>query len=218
MSAFLETPRFPEDISYGSQGGPSYNTTIATQAAGHEKRNINWSLARYNYNVAYGIKDQADLESLLTFFHSVAGRAYGFRFKDHHDYKSGLLSASITDTDQVCRNTVDDSLTGDGSTTTFQLVKTYTQGANSRQRDIKKPVSGTVVVAIDGTPQTASPLGWSVDTATGVITFSTAPTNGQVVTAGFEFDVPCRFESDQIAARWDDYQLMSADVGLIEIR
>jgi len=209
--SFLETPRFPTDLSYGSQGGPSYNTTVAMQAAGHEKRNINWSLARYKYNVVYGIRTEAKLENLLQFFHSVSGRAYGFRFKDHQDFKSCLLADTIADTDQTIA-------TGDGVTTAFQLIKTYTQGANSRTRNITKPVIGTVVISLDDVSQTASPLGWAVDSTTGIITFSTAPLNNVVIKAGYEFDVPVRFESDTISARWDDIQLMSSDINLIELR
>lgn len=214
----FEEVQFPTDISYGSTGGPLFQTTIAVQSAGHEKRNIDWAQARYKYDAAYGVKTQADMESLIQFFQAMAGRAVGFRFKDPLDYKSCSLSSSIASTDQVCKNTVTGAYVGDGSTTTFQIMKTYSQGTQNRRREIKKPVSGTVVVALDGAPQTASPLGWSVDTTTGIITFTAAPGNNVVVTAGYEFDVPCRFDTDSISARWVDYQLLDTSVPIVEIR
>ncbi|MFD1510440.1 DUF2460 domain-containing protein [Lacimonas salitolerans] len=55
-----------------------------------------------------------------------------------------------------------------GSGPTFALLKHYTSGAQSWTRAIAKPVTGTVRIALGGVEQ---PSGWSVDTATGVVTF-----------------------------------------------
>jgi uncharacterized protein (TIGR02217 family) len=54
-------------------------------------------------------------------------------------------------------------------------------------------VAGTVRIALDGV-ELAS--GWSVDATTGIVTFAAAPGAGVAITAGFEFDVPVRFDSD----------------------
>ena len=35
--------RFPDDISYGSSGGPEYSTDIVETQSGHEQRNANWA-------------------------------------------------------------------------------------------------------------------------------------------------------------------------------
>ena len=40
--------------------------------------------------------------------------------------------------------------------------------------------------------------GWTVDTTTGVVTFTAAPAGGVIVRAGFEFDVPVRFDTDKL--------------------
>jgi uncharacterized protein (TIGR02217 family) len=204
---FLDSPRFPDDIAYGSEGGPEYLTEIIELNSGHEKRNAVWSLPRYKYNVAYGVRTRDQLISLIEFFHSVQGRAHGFRFKDHMDFKSGLLTSAVTPTDQLIG-------TGDGSTTQFQLKKNYTKGLLTRQRNIYKPSSGSVRVSLNGSEQLS---GWSVD-ANGLVTFTSAPGNGVLVRAGFEYDVPCRFVNDYLTARWEDYELMSADVPIVEIR
>ena len=106
--------------------------------------------------------------------------------------------------------------TGNGAATQFQLTKRYISGAQSWTRTITKPVAGTVSIALNGTPQAS---GWSVSTSTGLITFTTAPTAGVAVTAGFEFDVPVRFDTDALDVTLDLERLGSiTSIPLVEIR
>lgn len=208
--SFLETPRFPEDISYKSKGGPMYNTTVITVDSGYEQRNINWALPKCVFDVSYGVKTQQQLYYLLEFFHVVAGRGHSFRYKDWSDFKScdDQTHGTLSDTDQTIG-------TGDAATKTFQLQKLYEKGVLSRVRYITKPVAGTTIVALDGVPQVS---GWTVDDTTGIITFTVAPGGGVVVSAGFEFDVPVRFDSDSIETQFDNYDLGSTSVGMQEVR
>ena len=207
--AFLETPRFPTDISYGSRGGPGYNTEVIRVDSGHEKRLARWTYPLHEFDVVYGIKDEDEIYDLMEFFHAVSGRLHGFRFKDYADYKStDDMSNAVSDTDQTLG-------TGDASTTTFQLIKTYTAGSLSKVRNITKPVSGTVVVSLDDVGQGS---GWSVDTTTGIVTFTSAPGAGVVVKAGFEFDIPMRFDTDRLELSWEDIELLSTSVLVTEIR
>ena len=78
----IETPRFPDDISYGSLGGPNYSTDIVTVQSGFETRNVNWLESRHSYDAAFGIRTEAQLSDLLSYFHAMQGRANTFRFKD----------------------------------------------------------------------------------------------------------------------------------------
>ena len=104
----------------------------------------------------------------------------------------------------------------EGTTTTFQLMKRYTSGAQSWTRAIAKPVAGSVHIAIGGVEQLS---GWSVDTMTGVVIFSAAPGAGIAVTAGFEFDVPVRFDSDALDVTLDLERLGSiTSIPLLELR
>ena len=83
-------------------------------------------------------------------------------------------------------------------------------------RPITKPVAGTVVVSLNNVSQ---PSGWSVDTTTGVITFGTAPGAGVIVRAGFEFDVPVRFDDEELQLSADAFQAGSIPtINVIEIR
>jgi Conserved hypothetical protein 2217 (DUF2460) len=101
---------------------------VVVTGAGHEQRNVDWAEARGRWDVASGLKDQAQLDELIAFFRARKGKAYGFRFKDWTDYKA---------TDQLIG-------TGDGAIKTFQLVKRYPSGSVIEVRTITKPVAGTV--------------------------------------------------------------------------
>ena len=176
--------RFPVDIALGSTGGPERRTEIATLGSGFEERNSPWAHSRRRYNAGSGVKTFDDLHNVIAFFEARVARLHGFRWKDRADFKSVAPSGSITATDQAIS-------TGDGATTAFQLTKTYTSGSQSYARDIKKPVAGTVLIALDSVAQGS---GWTVDTTTGVVTFDTAPVAAVAITAGYEFDVPVRFD------------------------
>ena len=206
--AFHEV-RFPDNISRGARGGPERRTQVVELASGDEERNASWANSRRRYDVAYGIRRADDLASVVSFFEARNGRLHGFRYKDWADYKSALPSQAITATDQQIG-------TGTGSLQTFQLAKRYTSGAQTWVRTIAKPVAGTIRVALGMAEQLS---GWTVDTTTGVVTFTTAPAGGVIVRAGFEFDVPVRFDSDTLDVTLDFERLGSITaIPLLEIR
>jgi len=192
MSAFKEI-RFPDKIGRGARGGPRRRTRIVALGSGHEERNASWASSRRFYDVSFGIRRSDDLQEVIAFFEAMNGRLYGFRFKDWSDYRSGLPSRAISDEDQLLG-------TGDGAATAFQLRKGYAAGAETWWRTITKPVASSVRVAVAGVELFT---GWSVDAATGIVTFEAAPDEGAAVTAGFEFDVPCRFDTDEIVLELD---------------
>jgi uncharacterized protein (TIGR02217 family) len=197
--SFVEI-QFPADISYGSSGGPTFSTDVIEAFSGFEQRNINWSAARARYNVAHGVKTQSQLDELIAFFRARQGKAIGFRFKDWTDYQA------------VAQNIG----TGNGSQTVFQLTKKYTSSVTVT-RVIKKPVNNaTMKVYLNAVLQSS---GYTVNYATGEITFTTAPGSGVAVTADFEFDVPVRFDTDQLDAAIDDFGSRSwSDIPLVEVR
>ena len=89
---------------------------------------------------------------------------------------------------------------GDGTTAIFQLTKTYGDGDDAYRRPITKPVAGSVRMAVGGTEK-AEGVDFSVDTATGLVTFAAGavPGAGAEITAGFEFDVPVRFDLEHLS-------------------
>jgi uncharacterized protein (TIGR02217 family) len=199
MAGFHEV-RFPPDISYGAVGGPGWSTSIVTTVSGHERRNANWSQARGRWNVAHGLKRREQVAELIAFFRARMGRAYGFRYKDWTDYQA--LAQTLG--------------TGDGTTSSFQLVERYASGGEVVSRTVTKPVAGTVKVYRDGVLATA---GWSVNSTTGLVTFSSAPAVGVLVAADFDFDVPARFDTDQMELTIETYELGSwGQIPVVEIR
>lgn len=175
--------RFPTAIAFHSTGGPERRTEIVTLGSGFEERNAVWANSRRRYDVGSGIRTLDDLAETIAFFEARLGRLHAFRFKDFADFKSG---AAVTPLDQALG-------TGDGAQDSFQLTKTYASGPSSWTRVIAKPVAGTVRVAVAGVEITG---GVSVDAATGQVRFDVPPVGA--VTAGYEFDVPARFDSDTL--------------------
>lgn len=158
--------RFPAKIMLNSIGTLSFKTDISVYGSGHEDSEILWLYPLKRFAVP-----QSDLRENIDLLNRWFGIAYGrgrkFRLRDPYDYQStALMSDPISDTDQLIG-------TGDGSTLTYQLLKTYSEAGESFQRVINKPVSGTVVVSIGDVSEAN---GWSVDTTTGIITFDTDKT------------------------------------------
>lgn len=212
--AFHEV-RFPEGISTNAVGGPGFKTTVVTTASGGENRNIEWSASKAEYDVAHAIKTQSEYEAILAFFNARRGRAYGFRFKDWSDYKSCSASknVNVSPLDQTIG-------VGNGVTASFQLVKTYPDTLTPYVRSIRKPVSGTIRVAVSSVEKTLG-THFTVDTTTGVVTFTggNIPGVGATVTAGYEFDVPVRFDTDKMPAQLEDYGVLSwKSIILVELR
>ena len=183
--------QFPTNISYGSQGGPGYKTQIVQTDSGYEQRIIRWSQPRHKYDVSYGVRSYEDIADLKTFYMARMGAAYTFRFKDWTDFtttETGIdanMGGSATSWDDQLIATQD----GSGETE-FQLVKRYTSGSETRVRNITKPIAGTIRVGWGGVEKTS---GWALNTTTGVLTIDPAPSNGDDIVWGGQFDVHCRF-------------------------
>lgn len=202
--------RFPTSLSFGSAGGPVRRTEVVTLANGYEERNSPWAHSRRRYDAGMGVRSLDDVSTLIAFFEARQGQLNGFRWKDWADYKSCLPSEDVTAGDQEIG-------IGDGATQQFSLCKVYASGSENYLRPISKPVDQTVRVAVDGTEQPGA--AFTVDLVAGAITLLLPPSAGAVVTAGFEFDVPVRFETDQIVTSVSSFQAGDVpDVPVLEVR
>jgi len=173
---------FPVPLALAASGGPERRTEVVTLASGAEARNATWAGSRRRWDVGSAVTRIEMLQAVVSFFEARGGRLNGFRFRDALDDSSGAPGAAVSAVDQVIG-------TGDGARAVFHLVKAY--GDYSRR--ILKPVAGSVVVAVDGIGVAAS-----VDVATGMVTLGAAPAEGAVVTAGYRFDCPVRFDTDRL--------------------
>lgn len=208
--AFHEV-RFLANLSFGSVGGPERRTEVVTLTNGFEERNTPWAEARRRYDAGVSLRSLDDIEELIAFFEARQGQLHAFRWKDWADYKSCRSSAAVGFADQLIG-------VGDGVLATFTLAKTYSSGPTSQVRRIAKPVQGTVRVGLQG-DEVQEGMHYQVDWSAGVITFATPPAVGEQVTAGFEFDVPVRFDTDRIQVSVASFQAGDVPhVPVVEVR
>ncbi|MGE0828021.1 MAG: TIGR02217 family protein [Hyphomonadaceae bacterium] len=192
-------------IMLGASGGPERRTDIVTLGSGREVRNTPWAHGRRRYEIGGAVRTLDELHEIIAFFEARRGRLYGFRFRDFLEWKSCAPGASPAATDQVLGE-------ADGEETAFLLVKHYGDVA----REITKPVAGSVLVAVDGAA--LSPTDFAVDASTGLVTLEAAPDAGAVVSAGFLFDTPVRFDADRLDISLDAFGAGRAlSIPLIEI-
>lgn len=204
---------FPTGISRGAEGGPERRTDVVVLGSGYEERNSRWADSRRTYNAGYGVRSLDALHEVIAFFEERRGRLHGFRWRDHTDWKSCAPGETITAADQV-------QGTGDGVEVSFPLIKTYGTSYAPWTRRIFKPVAGSVLVAVDGVAQT-DPDDYLLDAANGLIVFqpTSIPANGATVTAGFAFDVPVRFDTDQLQINLQGFQAGAIpSIPIVEIR
>ncbi|MDO6731014.1 DUF2460 domain-containing protein [Marinovum sp. 2_MG-2023] len=203
--------RFPANLSFGSVGGPERRTDVVTLANGFEERNTPWSQSRHRYDAGLGLRSLDDIETMIGFFEARRGQLFGFRWKDWSDYKTCPASQEVAYRDQVIA-------LGDGASVHYQLVKTYRSGAAEYARVVTKPVQGSVRIGVQGDELQES-IHWDVDETTGIVTFASPPLQDAEITAGFEFDVPVRFDTDRIATSVSSFQAGEVpNVPVVEVR
>jgi uncharacterized protein (TIGR02217 family) len=226
--ADFDEVRFPEKVAFSFSGGPGWFTSVTQTSGGQEDRNANWEDPLRRYSVEHEFKTQAELDELRNFHYARRGKLIGFRFLDWSDYctdMTGLISAlsgaSAPAIDVLPAAGVLTPMnigTGDAVTTAFQCTKTYTAATAGVDyvRDLKKLVALRVFVnAVEQTIVTD----YTVNLNTGVITFTLAPGSGLAVTVDALFDVPCRFDVDNIASDLEHFNLSNwRGVSIQEIR
>ena len=178
--AFYESPRFPERISQGARGGPEFATDIVVVESGAEKRNQKWTYPRHSWDVSHAVRTQADYDILRAHFMTVQGRTHGFRFKDFSDYSATVAQGFVSGI----------------TSTTFQLVKRYTSGAQTKDRRIRKPIATGFAFYNSGVLLTLT-TDYTLDSTTGIVT-TTAPRTAANLTWAGEFDVPMRYDTDRL--------------------
>jgi uncharacterized protein (TIGR02217 family) len=193
--------RLPEFIERGAQFGPTFRNVIQEAISGNEQRFAQWTKCRGVGNLGYGLQDSTDklgdFRAILSLFRAHFGSLYPFRFRDWSDY--------------VATNEVFG--TGTGSQTAFQLTMTYdpqlillgTQGSFFYVRSIAL-LASTPVIKDNNVIVPSS--NYSIS-ASGLVTFTTAPTSGHQLTWNGEFDVPVRFDTDTLPVVMNEADLTS---------
>lgn len=185
MAEFLESPPFPGCPSFGYTSQPDYSVTVIRKSGGQEERNANWSRPLQTITVTI-LREESEVQIVLEYYHAMGGMFCGFRFKDWADYKSCGVDQEPTATDQPLVVTT-------GSPTTYQLTKRYRAGARTQDREIVKPVVGTILIADDGVVKTEG-ADYTIDYTTGLVDLDFTPSG--TLTWGGEFDIAARFASE----------------------
>lgn len=203
--------RFPTSLSFGSVGGPERRTEVVTLTNGYEERNTPWAQSRRRYDAGVSLRSLDDIAVLIAFFEARRGQLHGFRWKDWSDYKSCAPSETPSFRDQKIA-------VSDGIAKVFQLTKTYSSGGHAYVRSIDKPVEGTVRVGVS-TAELVLGVDFDLDHATGAVIFAEPPGAGEMITAGFEFDVPVRFDTDVLQTSIASFRAGEVpNVPVVEIR
>lgn len=195
--------QLPHEIERGAIGGPQFQTNVAILTSGLEARNTIWQTPRRRWTISYGIQnlnaDDEVISDVINFFHARQGRLHGFRFKDWSDYK--IEGPQLIGT-------------GDGAETDFQIVKKYTSGAVTFSRTITRVVSGSLSVYVNDVLQSSG-----YTETLGLITFSSPPTNTHTIKVACEFDVPVRFDTDNLSITTHlDGVLSIGELDIVELK
>ena len=166
---------FPLGVSFGATGGPERRNEIVALTSGREKRNARFSQSRHYYDAGTGVRSLDDLHEVIDFFEARRGSLHAFRFRDPFDMKSCRPGAAPSPLDQAIG-------VGDGVSDRFPLAKVYGAGDDAYRRLVMKPRAESLRVAV----------------AT-VVAPGHLPAAGAVITAGYEFDVPVRFDTERLS-------------------
>lgn len=182
---------------YGWQVQPEFNTLIKQLRSGRERRRSLWEYVKHQYALPFNnITDDDYLNHLKSVFLVCRGSAESFLVKDHSDYLASNEAFGA----------------GDGVATMFDLYVVKVFGAANYARRIFYPVNP--VFYVNGSPVSAT-------VTDGVVTFDSAPGDGDVLSWSGEFRVPVRFATDTFPMTIDNRSgnnyVMNGSVELIEV-
>lgn len=169
--AFINV-RLPVEVEIGATRTDSEDVEIVTTDGGKDFRNVAADQSILTFDLAYPTskRNAANYLAVRAMFKAARQAIHTFRFRDFTEYQ--LVDEPATQL----------------TTTTFQVAKSYTAGAETHVRRITRPVS-PLALKVSGV---AVVSGYSIDYTTGIITFVSPPAEPPTVTG--EFDIPVRFD------------------------
>lgn len=164
MGAFLEE-RLPVNVRLGASYADGYSVEITTTASGVEYRKLTHPHPVRTGNINFTMLRTDLAQQVIALYHRAYASYAGFRVKcldDFSTYNDTGVPTAFDFTSLLV------------STGVYQITKAYGSGGTPLgiglpYRKIFKPVSGSVLVGVNSVVPT---IGWSVDTTTGLVTFS----------------------------------------------
>lgn len=176
-------PTFP-GLSYPVKRTPVWSTIQQQSLSGSTPRYPLWSYPRWKYELTFEVLRQSgaftELTDMAGFYNALRGSAGVFAFPDPSD---GAVTAQNFGT-------------GTGAATAFQLVRSF--------GGFTEPVfapSGTPQIFVNGVLKTVT-TDYTIS-ATGLVTFTTAPGNALPITWTGTFNWLCQFDDDGIELQQD---------------
>lgn len=217
----------PLSMSYGSSFGPTIQSQQLITTSGIKKTNRQWSQHLRTFEIGYNVRTPEDLYLIKEIFEAMEGINNSFLMRDWTDWnttkgKMGGDDAAgdpVTKDDMPLRNTVDDTFVGDASTVAFQLLKSYQPSGSAARhdRDITKPATGGIKLALDAVLQT-DPGDYSYSVTTGIVTFVVAPGIGVVPTWGGNYYTPVCFAEQSFLQTVGGFEDNEVSIVLQEVR
>lgn len=171
---------FGYDLRYREQ----WSTDVVDYDTGLEQRNQIWPRPKRHWVLPYQVMREEYRTNLIKLFRRAHGKFRVFLFKDPYDEECALTECSIT----AVAAQVD-----------FQLIKSYYPDEAETWSENKTRIQpGNIfppVIKVDNVTQMED-VDFTLDDDTGIITFSSAPGAGAVVTANYKFYCPVRFNTD----------------------
>ncbi len=201
--------RLLDRVAYGFSGGPTWATTVVRLVSGRSKRNAERSQPLHRYTAPFQNIEESHHNLVIATYIACLGPVHSFRFKDWKDYRLENV-------------TIGTAVGGAGET--MQIIKPYTFGPAGGEytlnRNITKPVDSTVFT--DATPLSVTedsgggptPLSFTCDYTTGILTFTS--TIGNIIRVTGDFDVPVHFDEDTSNFEYGNYNALSTEVVLVE--
>lgn len=211
MAEFLEE-RLCVDVRMGASYADDYAVTITQTAGGAEYRKLVHGFPMRSWVINFTLLRDDLAARVLALYHRAFGKYAGFRVRCEDDFSTAADGRSA-------HNEADQTLTR-LSAGVYQLRKEYGSGATPLgigrpARIIYKPVAGTVLIAVNGTPKST---GISVNAATGQVTISSpTPLIGDTVTGGCQFDIPARFNSSIEVTALSDRVRDCGSIDIVEL-
>ena len=166
----------------------TFKTKALENGSGAEERIISWLDPLLSFDISRSTINDSDRQYLQSFFNTVRGNAYGFRFRDCSDYQA-TATGKVNKYGSITQGRLFPE--ADGVRTEFQLFKIYQLEGCLHYRAITRP--SEITIFENGVEVTD----WSEEQ--GKITFITAP-SGEL-TADIIFDVPVAFAHPQMASK-----------------
>lgn len=202
---------FPLSVAFGSTVTRERKVEIIQMMSGREQRNLRFAHSRRTYDAGNGVRSMADVRAVMDFFEARRGPLASFRFRDPVDNTSAPNDGTIAANDQQIG-------TGDGLINRFKLTKAYGTGVDIYRRPVRRPVAGTLQVAVNGVA--ALPADFSFDYATAEVVFAAGktPAAGASVTAGYSFHVEVRFNTEALSVNVSAFEAGELpSISLIEV-